>query len=117
MENKKGYRRGEIWRVVLDPSVGIETQKTRPCLILQNDAGNKYSRGTTIVPLLSPRNTNFIVNIQPTKQNGLDKERGLHIHRIRSIDSSRIKNKLGKLEDSYWSDIHQAINIHLGFLD
>jgi mRNA interferase MazF len=109
------YRRGEIWWVTLDPTVGFETKKTRPCLILQNDAGNKRSRLTTIAPLLSVKKLKFIVNIQPTAQNGLDKERGLHLNQIRAIDSSRVKSKLGEIDAAYWEDIHQAINIHLGF--
>ena len=37
------YRRGEIWWVNLDPTVGSETAKKRPCVILQNDVGNARS--------------------------------------------------------------------------
>jgi mRNA interferase MazF len=127
------YRRGEIWWVTLDPTVGFETKKTRPfldeslmgetpktalvrCLILQNDAGNKRSRLTTIAPLLSVKKLKFIVNIQPTAKNGLDKERGLHLNQIRAIDSTRVKSKLGEIDAAYWEDIHRAINIHLGFV-
>ena len=40
------YQRGQIWWVKLDPSVGVEATKTRACLILQNDAGNRASRIT-----------------------------------------------------------------------
>ena len=40
------YQRGQIWWVKLDPSVGVEATKTRVCLILQNDAGNRASRIT-----------------------------------------------------------------------
>ena len=115
-QNLNPYRRGEIWWVALDPTVGVETQKTRPCLILQNDAGNKRSRLTTIAPLLSAKKMKFIVNIQPTDANGLDKERGLYLNQIRAVDSSRVKNKLGVIDEAYWSDIQRAVNIHLGFL-
>jgi mRNA interferase MazF len=117
MEIVNPYRRGEIWWVSLDPTVGFETQKTRPCLILQNDAGNKISRLTTIAPLLSVKNLKFVVNIQPTDTNGLDKERGLHLNQIRAVDASRVKNKLGEIDIAYWDDIHRAINIQLGFLN
>ncbi|MFN5967749.1 MAG: type II toxin-antitoxin system PemK/MazF family toxin, partial [Pseudanabaena sp.] len=35
------YKRGEIWWVDLNPTIGSETGKERPCLILQNDIGNQ----------------------------------------------------------------------------
>lgn len=47
--------------------------------------------------------------------NQLDKERGLHINQIRSIDSSRLKSKLGTLESSYFGHIKKALDIQFGF--
>ena len=46
------YRRGEIWRVDLKPVIGNETDKERPCLILQNDLGNQTGATTIVAPLL-----------------------------------------------------------------
>lgn len=109
------YCRGEIWWVELDPTKGLETRKTRACLILQNDLGNKQSSLTVIAPFLAKKNYPFVVNVYPTEQNGLDRERGLHLNQIRAIDRSRVKTKLGKIEDCYWDEIEKAINIHLGF--
>jgi mRNA interferase MazF len=109
------YKRGEIWWVKLDPGVGVEAAKTRACLILQNDAGNRASLITTIVPFLAKRNYSFVVNILPTPENGLDKERGLHFNQIRSVDRSRIISKIGEIENIYWNRIKAAIDIQLGF--
>jgi mRNA interferase MazF len=109
------YSRGEIWWVKLDPSVGVEAAKTRACLILQNDAGNRASRITTVVPFLTKKDYLFVVNVLPTPENGLDKERGLHLNQIRSVDSSRVVSKIGVLEDSYWQKIKTAIEVQLGF--
>ncbi len=108
-------KRGEIWWISLDPVVGDEAAKTRPCLIVQNDLGNLYSQKTIVVPFLKPKNYPFIVNVKPTPSNGLDKERGLDLSHIRSISKKRIKDKLGVLEDKYWSDIKKAILLQLGF--
>ena len=110
------YRRGEIWWVKLDPVVGVETAKTRACLILQNNAGNRASKITTIAPFLARKNYAFVVNVHPTTANGLDKERGLHLNQIRSIDRSRVVARIGKIEDTYWSEIERAIAVQLGFL-
>lgn len=109
------YNRGEIWWVRLDPSVGVEAAKTRACLILQNDAGNRASKITTVVPFLAKKDYLFVVNVLPTLENGLDKERGLHMNQIRSVDNSRVVSKIGVLEDSYWQKIKTAIEVQLGF--
>jgi mRNA interferase MazF len=110
------YRRGEIWWVNLDPTVGNETAKKRPCLILQNDVGNSRSDTTMIAPMLKgSKNYPFVVNVEATRENGLDENRGIHLEQMRVVDSRRIDNKLGLLEDSYWEEIQQAVCIVLGF--
>lgn len=109
------YSRGEIWWVKLDPGVGVEATKTRACLILQNDAGNRASRITTVVPFLAKKDYLFVVNVLPTLKNGLDRERGLHLNQIRSVDSSRVRAKIGLLEDFYWQNIKTALEVQLGF--
>ncbi len=109
------YRRGEIWWVDLDPTKGKEAQKIRACLIIQNDIGNEESELTTVVPFLSRKNYPFVVNVQPSELNQLDKERGLHFNQIRSVDSSRLKLKLGTLESAYFSQVKRALDIQFGF--
>jgi mRNA interferase MazF len=129
---KTVYRRGEIWWIRLDPTIGVEaraldsrstwgdpktalSRKTRACLILQNDAGNRASNITTIAPFLARKNYAFVVNVHPAPINGLDRERGLHLNQIRSVDRSRIVSRIGEIEDAYWSKIENAIAIQLGF--
>jgi mRNA interferase MazF len=110
------YRRGEIWWVNLDPTVGSETAKKRPCLILQNDVGNALSDTTMVAPLLKGAKTYpFVVNIEATLENGLDENRGIHLEQMRVVDNRRIDNKLGTLEDKYWIEIEKAACIVLGF--
>lgn len=109
------YRRGEIWWTKLDPAERIEACKTRACLILQNDVGNEESRITTVVPFLIKKNYSFVVNVLPTEENGLDRERGLHFNQIRTVDSNRVLSKIGTIEDRYWTEIQRAISIQLGF--
>ena len=107
-------KRGEIWWVNLNPVIGSETAKTRSCLILQNDIGNEFSDTTVVIPFLASGNYPFIVNVQATEANGLDKKRGLNLSKIRSVSLKRLKNKLGVLENKYWSDIKQALLAECG---
>jgi mRNA interferase MazF len=110
------YRRGEIWWVNLDPTVGNETTKQRPCVILQNDVGNTHSETTMIAPLLKgSKNYPFVVNIEATVLNGLDQTRGIHLEQMRVVDNRRINHQLGRLEDTYWSKIETAVGVVLGF--
>jgi mRNA interferase MazF len=110
------YKRGEIWWVNLDPTVGSETAKKRPCVILQNDVGNARADTTIVAPLLKSSKTYpFVVEIEATVANGLDETRGIHLEQVRVVDDRRIDTKLGILEDKYWREIEKAVAIVLGF--
>ena len=110
------YKRGEIWWVDLKPVVGHETDKKRPCLILQNDIGNQNGTTTIVAPLLPGTKTYpFVVNITPTVKNGLNGDRHINLSQMRAVDAQRIKNIQGVLEDIYWEEIEKAVCIELGF--
>lgn len=110
------YRRGEIWWVNLDPTVGSETAKKRPCIILQNNIGNARSDTTMVAPLLKGSKVYpFVVIVEATVANGLDENRGIHLEQMRVVDCQRIDHQLGSLEAKYWNQIQKAISIVLGF--
>ncbi len=110
------YKRGEIWWVDLKPVVGSETDKERPCIILQNNIGNQNGATTMVAPLLPGTKTYpFVVNVRSTPQNGLDGDRYLNLSQMRAVDARRIKTKQGVLEDIYWAKIEKAVWIELGF--
>jgi mRNA interferase MazF len=110
------YKRGEIWWVDLNPVIGSETDKKRPCLILQNDIGNQNGTTTIVAPFLPGMKTYpFVVNVVPTSQNGLDGDRHINLSQMRAVDTQRIRNKQGVLEDNYWEAIEKAVCIELGF--
>ncbi|NCJ07605.1 type II toxin-antitoxin system PemK/MazF family toxin [Synechococcales cyanobacterium C] len=110
------YKRGEIWWVDLKPVIGHETDKERPCLILQNDIGNQNVTTTIVAPLLPGTKTYpFVVNIKPTSQNRLNGNRHINLSQMRAVDAQRIKNKQGTLEEIYWEEIEKAVCIELGF--
>jgi mRNA interferase MazF len=106
------YRQLEILWVDLDPTRGAETKKKRPCLILQDDVVNQNSRTVIVAPILpGHKNWPFVVNLKPTKSNGLDKERHVNLKQLRAVDVSRITNKQGMLEKRYLEAIKEALGI------
>jgi mRNA interferase MazF len=110
------YKRGEIWWVDLKPIVGNETDKERPCLILQNDVGNQNGTTTIVAPLLPGKKSYpFAVNVTSTLQNGLRGDRYINLIQMRAVDAQRIKNKQGVLENIYWQEIEKAVGVELGF--
>jgi mRNA interferase MazF len=110
------YQRGEIRWVKLDPTVGAEAQKTRSCLIVQNDVMNQYGSLTVIMPFRpGTKNAPYVVNVKATSNNGLDQDRYIDVGQIRSIDNSRVLGLVGLLEDEYWQAIRDALDIVLNF--
>jgi mRNA interferase MazF len=101
--------------ITLDDEV-LETDKERPCLVLQNDVGNQNGTTTIVAPLLLGKKTYpFVVNVTPTMQNGLNSDRHINLSQIMAVDTQRIKNKQGVLEEIYWEEIEKAVCIELGF--
>lgn len=105
----------EIFWVDLNPTVGAETYKKRPCVILQSDIVNRGSQTFIVAPLLPDhKDWPFAVNVMPSALNGLDKPRHINLKQIRAVDRARISNRQGRLEKSYLPGIEEALLIVLG---
>lgn len=109
------FKQLEIRWVDLDPTRGAETQKKRPCVIIQADIVNTGSRTLIVAPLLPEhKDWPFAVNITPTKINGLDKERHINLKQMRAVDISRIANKQGMLESFYLEEMQETLRLIFG---
>ena len=111
-------KRGEIYFASLDPTIGDETKKYRPVLIVSNNANNKIASTLTIVPLTS--NTNKIFPFEvflSISASGLNKPSKAQCHQIRTISKHRINNPIpaGKVKESVMLQIQTALKIHLDF--
>ena len=92
-------RRGEVYLVAFDPTLGAEIRKTRPALILQNDIANRASPITIVAALT----TKFDQELYPTEvlirapEGGLDADSVVLLNQIRSVDRRRLAQRLGRL--------------------
>ena len=112
---ERSYRQLEIRWVNLDPTQGAETRKKRPCVIIQADIVNRGSRTVIVAPILpGHKDWPFVLNVAPTKGNGLDKDRHINLKQLRAVDVSRIENRLGMLEQHYRDSIKDVIVIIFG---
>ena len=110
------YQRGEIRWVKLDPTIGAEIQKTRSCLIVQNNTMNQYGQLTIAIPFRpGTKQAPYVVNVIASNSNGLDKDRFLDVAQIRAIDGQRVLGLVGILEENYWQQIQDALSIVCGF--
>lgn len=111
-------KRGEIWLVNLDPTIGHEIKKSRPGVIIQNDLGNKYSPITIIAPITSQN----LEKVYPFEAlisrgtSGLEKDSKALLNQIRAIDKKRLVKRLGKTDSEILGRIDEAIKISLGLL-
>jgi len=102
----------DIHWVNLEPTIGAETQKRRPCVIIQSNLVNKGSCTVIVAPILPNHNDwPFAVNITPSKINGLDKARHINLKQLRSVDISRVGSKQGKIEHKYLEYIQNCLQI------
>jgi mRNA interferase MazF len=113
-------RRGEVYLVSFDPTVGHEIKKTRPALVIQNDIGNRHSSLTIVAAItskVSPVLYPVEVIIQPSTTNGLDVLSAIRLDQIRTIDKQRLIKRLGAVGPSIMQKVDEAIKISLGLVE
>lgn len=91
----------QIHVVNLDPTIGAEMQKTKPCLIVSPDEMNRYLKTVIIVPLTSiPRELPTRVLIKATAQSGLNNDSYAALDQLKTVDKSRISSYIGEISET-----------------
>jgi mRNA interferase MazF len=112
-------RRGEIYLTALDPTLGLEIQKTRPALVIQNDVSNRVSGITIVAPITSsvrfPLNPVHVL-VAADRSTGLVVTSVALFNQIRAIDRMRLAKRLGRVDDACMELVEEAIKISLGLV-
>jgi mRNA interferase MazF len=111
-------RRGDVYLVNFDPTLGVEIQKTRPALIIQNDIGNRSSDLTIVAAISSQlvgKRYPFEVVIR-APEGGLTVDSRVLLNQIRSIDKQRLVRRLGRLTATSMAQVDQALLVSLGLV-
>ena len=105
-------RRGEVWDVDFDPTVGAEIQKTRPAVVISID-----NIGWLPIKLVAPI-TNWqakflhniwLVRVQPNTVNGLTKVSAVDTLQVKGVDMQRFRKRRGRLTATLMAEIGEAI--------
>ena len=104
-------RRGEVYWVRLDPTEGVEIKKTRPAVIVSNDAANRFLRSVTVVPLttnvsrVSPSQAVVIVDDVTSKALG---------DQVRTVAKSRLLGRrIGMVSATDMAAVERVLRVHL----
>jgi mRNA interferase MazF len=110
-------KKGDIWRINLDPTIGAEIKKTRPCIILNNDMVGKLAL-KVIAPLTDFKEhyklVPWMVVIEPSSENGLTKTSVIDLFQVRSLSQKRLIEKIGKVDESILQDCRVALDVVFG---
>lgn len=103
-------KRGDVYWVNLDPTVGTEINKKRPCLIISEDEGNEISSRVTVAAI-----TSTIKTVHPfqVKIHIKNKDGKVLLNQIRTIDKQRLDGKIGSLDKEIMHQVERALKIYL----
>lgn len=109
-------KRGDIYYADLSPVVGSEQGGMRPVLIVQNDTGNKHSP-TVIAAAITSQvgKARLPTHIELSGQScGLSRDSVILLEQIRTIDKSRLRERMGKLDEPLMNEVDNAIAVSFG---
>ncbi|MCG6151681.1 type II toxin-antitoxin system PemK/MazF family toxin [Leptospira bandrabouensis] len=95
----------EIYLINLDPTVGFETQKSRPCIVISPNEMNQFI-GTVMIAPMTTASKNYPTRVELSFQG---KKGSIVLDQIRTVDKSRLVQKLGSADSKTIQKIKKVI--------
>jgi len=111
----KLIKRGDVFLVALDPVMGSEQGKTRPCLVIQNDLGNQHSGTTIVAAITSKTDRAYPFNVLLEKgEAGLPRDSLVMCDQLRTVSKGhRFIKKFGSVSSERMRQVDDALKISL----
>ena len=109
-------RRGDIYYADLSPVVGSEQGGMRPVLIIQNDTGNRHSP-TVIAAAITSQTGKANLPTQfslAARSCGLTRDSVILLEQVRTLDKSRLRERMGRLDEPAMHQVDNAIAVSFG---
>ncbi len=107
-------RRGDIWWINVDPSVGGEVRKKRPAVIISNDSANKHLNRVQVVPMTSKVGRVYpsvaIVRVKDQTSKAMADQ-------LTTVSKQRLINRAGRLSLRDMEKVEHAVKVQLGLSD
>ncbi|MED3662981.1 type II toxin-antitoxin system PemK/MazF family toxin [Ureibacillus thermophilus] len=111
-------KRGDVFFADLSPVVGSEQGGTRPVLIIQNDIGNRFSPTVIIAAITAQiQKAKLPTHVEiDAKKYGFERDSVILLEQLRTIDKSRLTDRITHLDDELMEKVDIALEISLGLI-
>ena len=107
-------RRGSVYLVQFDPSVGHEIRKTRPALVISNNQMNELAATVLVMPITAGQYAYYHWIALEPPEGGIRKRSSIVTEQIRAVDKERLGRRLGAIHPPTMSKVEDAIRDHCG---
>jgi len=104
-------KRGEVWWVDFEPALGSEVKKTRPAVIVSNDASNAAMSRVQVVPVTSNVSKLYVFESRIDVKGARGKAMA---DQIMTADKQRLRKRIGKVSAPEMLGIERAVKVQLG---
>src|SRR5476649_2572170 len=101
-------KRFDVWLIPLDPAVGSELRKTRPCVVVSPDETNRHLNNIVVVPLTTAEHSYaFRLNLE-----FLDRKAQAAVDQMRVLDKDRLIKLIGNLDENMGQKLLASIRVY-----
>ena len=111
-------KRGDVFFAELSPVVGSEQGGTRPVLVIQNDIGNRFSPTVIIAAITAQiQKAKLPTHVEiDAKKYGFERDSVILLEQLRTIDKSRLTDKINQLDEALMEKVDEALEISVGLV-
>lgn len=99
-------KRFDVYLISLDPTIGSEIQKTRPCLVTSPDEMNRFIRTVIVAPMTS-QGTSYPTRVACRFQG---KQGQIALDQIRTVDKTRLVRRLGRIDKQTQTEVLSVLS-------